>query len=103
MRWPWVQPPRGELSAGEENRKQDQTQTGLRVRANRKGTAQGRDGHRREGQRSASVACVTLATLVQFIRNRARWIEGLCWKCGYDLTGNVSGVCPECGLRIERP
>ena len=23
-----------------------------------------------------------------------------CIKCGYDLTGNVSGVCPECGERI---
>jgi hypothetical protein len=22
---------------------------------------------------------------------------GLCPACGYDLTGNVSGVCPECG------
>lgn len=22
---------------------------------------------------------------------------GLCVLCGYDLTGNVSGVCPECG------
>jgi hypothetical protein len=22
---------------------------------------------------------------------------GLCGACGYDLTGNVSGVCPECG------
>ena len=22
---------------------------------------------------------------------------GACRKCGYDLTGNVSGVCPECG------
>ena len=22
---------------------------------------------------------------------------GSCRKCGYDLTGNVSGVCPECG------
>ncbi len=21
----------------------------------------------------------------------------LCIKCGYDLRGNVSGVCPECG------
>lgn len=20
-----------------------------------------------------------------------------CWHCGYDLTGNVSGTCPECG------
>src|SRR5687767_3380122 len=23
--------------------------------------------------------------------------EGRCWQCGYDVTGNVSGVCPECG------
>jgi len=26
---------------------------------------------------------------------------GLCVRCGYDLTGNVSGVCPECGTPIE--
>jgi len=24
-----------------------------------------------------------------------------CGTCGYDLTGNVSGVCPECGTPIE--
>ena len=24
----------------------------------------------------------------------------LCRKCGYNLTGNVSGVCPECGTPI---
>ena len=24
----------------------------------------------------------------------------LCLKCGYNLTGNVSGVCPECGEEI---
>src|SRR5437588_8146975 len=23
--------------------------------------------------------------------------SGLCANCGYDLTGNLSGVCPECG------
>ena len=26
---------------------------------------------------------------------------GHCQKCGYDLTGNVSGVCPECGTPIK--
>lgn len=26
-----------------------------------------------------------------------RFPPGHCRKCGYDLTGNVSGVCPECG------
>jgi len=24
-----------------------------------------------------------------------------CAECGYNLTGNVSGVCPECGRQIE--
>ena len=27
---------------------------------------------------------------------------GHCQKCGYDLTGNVSGVCPECGTEVAR-
>ena len=26
--------------------------------------------------------------------------KGLCLKCGYNLTGNVSGICPECGEKI---
>jgi hypothetical protein len=25
---------------------------------------------------------------------------GHCPNCGYDLTGNVSGVCPECGEKV---
>lgn len=25
---------------------------------------------------------------------------GCCSECGYDLTGNASGVCPECGTAI---
>ena len=29
-----------------------------------------------------------------------RYPEGHCVRCGYNLTGNVSGVCPECGERI---
>lgn len=28
---------------------------------------------------------------------------GLCVACGYDLTGNVSGVCPECATEIRQP
>ncbi len=27
---------------------------------------------------------------------------GYCLKCGYNLTGNVSGRCPECGTTIPR-
>jgi len=32
---------------------------------------------------------------------RRRPKPGRCRKCGYDLTGNVSGVCPECGSLIN--
>jgi DMSO/TMAO reductase YedYZ heme-binding membrane subunit len=28
---------------------------------------------------------------------RLRRERGQCVRCGYDLRGNVSGVCPECG------
>jgi hypothetical protein len=34
-------------------------------------------------------------------RRRQRRQNGLCLACGYDLTGNVSGVCPECGTEVE--
>jgi hypothetical protein len=27
---------------------------------------------------------------------------GYCRNCGYDLTGNVSGVCPECGSEVKQ-
>ena len=34
-------------------------------------------------------------------RRRRRAAAGHCQECDYDLTGNVSGVCPECGTKIE--
>ena len=33
-------------------------------------------------------------------RRYRRRKKGLCQACGYDLTGDVSGVCPECGEAI---
>ena len=33
-------------------------------------------------------------------RRYRRRKKGLCPICGYNLTGNVSGVCPECGKKI---
>jgi hypothetical protein len=32
-----------------------------------------------------------------------RWRAGQCASCGYDLTGNTSGVCPECGKAMPSP
>ncbi len=32
-----------------------------------------------------------------------RWRASHCKVCSYDLTGNESGVCPECGTKIEKP
>ena len=34
---------------------------------------------------------------------RRRPRTGHCVTCGYNLKGNVSGVCPECGTAVERP
>lgn len=33
---------------------------------------------------------------------RRRTRRGACQKCSYDLTGNTSGVCPECGTPTAR-
>ncbi len=33
--------------------------------------------------------------------HRHRRTAGQCLGCGYNLTGNTSGVCPECGLSID--
>jgi hypothetical protein len=44
-----------------------------------------------------------LAVPVAFVWRRDRRAKpGHCEHCGYNLTGNVSGVCPECGLRLRR-
>lgn len=40
--------------------------------------------------------CRAAASVFRLPTNRA----GFCIACGYDLTGNVSGVCPECGEAI---
>jgi hypothetical protein len=34
--------------------------------------------------------------------DRRRFPAGHCRQCGYDLTGNVSGRCPECGFLVTQ-
>ena len=45
---------------------------------------------------------VAIPTAFLFWREH-RHVPGHCQKCGYSLTGNVSGVCPEYGTKVERP
>jgi hypothetical protein len=43
-----------------------------------------------------------LAVICAFYWRRRRGFgPACCGQCGYDLTGNVSGVCPECGGRYD--
>ena len=46
---------------------------------------------------------IGLAAVTAFLWYRDRLIPpGCCKECGYDLTGNVSGICPECGTAIAQ-
>jgi hypothetical protein len=43
---------------------------------------------------------VAIPTGIIFWRDRRRIPPGHCLRCGYSLTGNKSGVCPECGTGV---
>lgn len=45
---------------------------------------------------------VDVAFLVPILVRMTCCLRSLCLHCGYDLTGNVSGVCPECGKPVLR-
>jgi hypothetical protein len=47
-------------------------------------------------------ALLAIPTTILWLRDRHCFPSGHCQHCGYDLTGNVSGRCPECGTPIER-
>lgn len=48
------------------------------------------------------IATLFIGLLIGHFVTRHQWFrafpEGHCLGCGYDLQGNVTGVCPECGL-----
>jgi hypothetical protein len=47
------------------------------------------------------LALVLLPIGLAWLRRRRAPIGPLCETCGYNLTGNVSGRCPECGETIQ--
>ena len=50
----------------------------------------------------AVMAWIYLVEIRGAIRNWWRRRAGRCLHCGYDLTGNVSGICPECGTPVQK-
>ena len=53
-----------------------------------------------------SVAVLIGVAIVLFLWTRHRFklpdgIRNECCQCGYNLTGNTSGVCPECATKVE--
>ncbi len=51
----------------------------------------------------AIVVAIYVTTAWQASIRKQTAPKGRCLDCGYDLTGNQSGVCPECGLAIGVP
>jgi hypothetical protein len=49
------------------------------------------------------IPSVIIGVPAAFLWYRDRRIPpGRCQRCGYNLTGNVSGRCPECGTAVKR-
>lgn len=45
---------------------------------------------------------IAIPTAILWCSIRRRPPPHCCQHCGYDLTGNVSGICPECGAEVAR-
>ena len=59
----------------------------------------------RAARYTGAIAGMLVTGTLQYLNHRAEGLKqerrdaGRCVACAYDLTGNVSGVCPECGSR----
>jgi len=50
----------------------------------------------------ATTGALPIVYLARMLRRRTRNRIGACVRCSYSLTGNTSGVCPECGISIRQ-
>lgn len=52
---------------------------------------------------AAVFSAYPFVSIAGWIRTRRRRLRlPICHRCSYNLTGNVSGVCPECGTAVHR-
>ncbi len=51
---------------------------------------------------NAAIYGVVAAGVGWIVRRPRVLADNKCAQCSYDLTGNVSGVCPECGTSVEQ-
>ncbi len=61
-------------------------------------------GNVRLSHSTALLGAFAVVIIVRWYRSwryRSRIRAGLCLACGYDLTGNTSGACPECGSVVR--
>ena len=49
----------------------------------------------------AAAGAVWWAIADRMRRAEPRFPAGFCQLCSYDLTGNTSGICPECGTPVQ--
>ena len=48
-----------------------------------------------------AVLCLIPPALWLLVHRKRPVRDGVCADCGYDLTGNTSGICPECGSVVS--
>ena len=51
---------------------------------------------------AVALSAILPALWITVFLRRKRPSSGLCAVCSYDLTGNASGICPECGTKLKR-
>jgi predicted amidophosphoribosyltransferase len=48
-------------------------------------------------------ATLPVIWLIKWRKRRKTKPAGKCNACSYDLTGNKTGMCPECGATFDKP
>jgi hypothetical protein len=53
------------------------------------------------GYLGAALVALKGVLVIRRLRRETRFEQGHCRGCGYNLRGNTSGICPECGQATD--